>query len=495
MLFNSYAFLFVFMPICVIGFAVLVRVSHQLALVWLTAASFAFYAYWGLGFLPILAVSILMNFGFGKLIASSVRPRATRILIAAVSANLLALGYFKYTIFLVESVNQFFGTKILLSQIELPLGISFFTFTQIAYLVDVYRRVTYDDNLVRYSLFVSYFPHLIAGPILHHRPVISQFAQPDVVRLRAINWAIGLTLFQIGLAKKLLLADNLGVVANPIFDAARDGTTPSLIAGWIGALAYTFQLYYDFSGYSDMAVGLSLLFGVAIPINFASPYKAASIIEFWRRWHISLSTFLRDYLYIPLGGNRHGAPRRYWNLMVTMVLGGLWHGANWTFVLWGLLHGVYLLVNHAWRALIASIRGPSQRHSVIGGIAGGAITFVTVVIGWVLFRADNVTAAGRMLRGMSAFNLELLAGPMAAFRADPLLATQPAYLLPLLGVAAVIAFAAPNSNEIAAAVKRMLEAEHRRGWALSAAAVLCGLCFGVALLFLGRVTHFLYFQF
>jgi alginate O-acetyltransferase complex protein AlgI len=216
--------------------------------------------------------------------------------------------------------------------------------------VDTYRRQVSDHDPLRYALFVTYFPHLIAGPIIHHRPVMRQLADPTIARLSAENWLIGLTFFSIGLAKKLLLADPLGGIASPLF-ATAPASGLSMVASWVAAGTYTFQLYFDFSGYSDMAVGLSLLFGVHIPINFLSPYKAGNIIEFWRTWHISLSTFLKDYLYIALGGNRRGTPRRYLNLFATMVLGGLWHGAGWNYVAWGALHGLYLLVNHWWREL------------------------------------------------------------------------------------------------------------------------------------------------
>ena len=284
-----------------------------------------------------------------------------RCLVFGIAGNLVWLGIFKYAGFAVQAANDIAGTHFAVPEITLPLGISFFTFTQIAYLVDVYLRQTSDHDPVRYTLFVSYFPHLIAGPILHHKPMMGQFADPAVARLQIDNWIVGLTYFSIGLAKKLLLADPLGAIASPLFQTAQYGGDLSAGAAWIAASTYTFQLYFDFSGYSDMAVGLSLLFGVRIPVNFLSPYKATSIIEFWRCWHISLSTFLRDYLYIPLGGNRKGPVRRYLNLFLTMLLGGLWHGANWNFLIWGGLHGVYLLINHAWRRLPAICSGSVSR--------------------------------------------------------------------------------------------------------------------------------------
>ncbi|WP_309246667.1 MBOAT family O-acyltransferase [Ramlibacter montanisoli] len=281
----------------------------------------------------------------------------------------------------------------------LPLGISFYTFTQIAFLVDTYQGKVTEFNFFRYALFVTWFPHLIAGPVLHHAEMMPQFARKAVCRIDWQNVAVGLSIFVLGLAKKVLLADSIAEFASPVFDGVKAGAQPMLFEAWVGALAYTLQLYLDFSAYSDMAIGLSLMFNVRLPLNFDSPYKATSIIDFWRRWHMTLSRFLRDYLYIPLGGGRAGNARRYANLMTTMVLGGLWHGAGWTFVVWGTLHGCYLLVNHAWRAF-------RRRHGWGEGgraaaLAAGALTFLAVVVGWVFFRADSMASAVTMLQGMT----------------------------------------------------------------------------------------------
>jgi D-alanyl-lipoteichoic acid acyltransferase DltB (MBOAT superfamily) len=325
------------------------------------------------------------------------------LLIVAICANLALLGYYKYANFFLSSINSLSGSQWSLGEFMLPLGISFFTFTQIAFLVDTYQGKVREFNFMHYLLFVTYFPHLIAGPVLHHREMMPQFAHSATYRIDWNNAATGLMLFALGLCKKILLADALAPYAGGVFNGVQHGLAvgvlPTAYEAWAGALAYTLQIYFDFSGYTDMALGIALMFGIRLPINFDSPYKSTSIIEFWRRWHMTLSRFLRDYLYIPLGGNRHGEPRRYLNLMITMLLGGLWHGAGWTFVLWGALHGVYLTLNHLWRDLVAArfLRGvPRWLSAPIGGL----LTFVAVVSAWVLFRASDLAQAVTMLKAM-----------------------------------------------------------------------------------------------
>ncbi|GJJ04876.1 alginate O-acetyltransferase [Duganella rhizosphaerae] len=276
--------------------------------------------------------------------------------------------------------------------LALPIGISFFTFTQIAYLVDAYSGKVADYRPESYGLFVTYFPHLIAGPILHHKEMMPQFQDPATHVYSRGKIVLGMMFFSIGLFKKVVLADGVARYVGPVFDIHYAHLT--MLEAWAGALAYTFQLYFDFSAYCDMAYGLSYMFGIILPINFDSPYKSTSIIEFWRRWHITLSTFLRDYLYIALGGNRHGTVRRYLNLVITMLLGGLWHGANWTFVMWGLLHGLYLVCNHGLRSLLG------DRQGRLLSALGGAVTFLAVVVGWVLFRANSMASAGAILYAM-----------------------------------------------------------------------------------------------
>ncbi|RYG25077.1 MAG: MBOAT family protein, partial [Burkholderiales bacterium] len=337
MLFNSYAFVFLFLPITFVGFFLIARFSHFMAALWLAAASLFFYGWWDPRYVVLLVASIGLNYVMGYVIgkarsADGPTPRAKLLLILALAANLGILGYYKYTDFFINTVNDLSGAGWALHHVILPLGISFFTFTQIAFLVDVYRGIAREYNAVHYVLFASYFPHLIAGPVLHHKQMMPQFHRPETYRINVANFNDGMTIFVIGLFKKVLIADQFALYANPVFTAVEGGATLSMTEAWVGALAYTFQLYFDFSAYSDMAIGLSRMFNVDLPINFNSPYKSRSIIDFWRRWHITLSTFLRDYLYFGLGGNRHGAVRRYVNLLTTMVLGGLWHGANWTFV-------------------------------------------------------------------------------------------------------------------------------------------------------------------
>lgn len=403
MLFNSYAFIFLYLPVVFAGMFWLGRYSHRLAALWLGFASLSFYAVWDPRFVLLLLASITFNYGAGYWIGLTRVTKPTRmILAAAVAINLALLGYFKYADFAIASVNQLFGSRVPELDLVLPLGISFFTFTQIAFLVDVHRGVAKEYNFIHYLLFVTYFPHLIAGPILHHGQMMPQFGNRNIYRINSDNVALGITFFILGLTKKVMIADTLAEAATPIFEAARDGKLVMFFEAWIGTLSYTLQLYFDFSGYSDMAIGLSLLFNVRLPLNFESPYKATNIIEFWRRWHMTLSAFLRDYLYFPLGGNRKGPARRYLNLMITMLLGGLWHGAGWTYIAWGGLHGLYLLINHGWRDIKARLGwGPGGAYA---RLAAGALTFAAVVVAWVFFRADSFTSAWNLLSGMFGTN-------------------------------------------------------------------------------------------
>lgn len=406
MLFNSYGFIFLFLPLTFIGMFWLGRYSHRLAALWLGLASLTFYAAWDSRFVLLLLASIAFNYGAGYWIglrrAADASMQAKYSLVAAITANLILLAYFKYTNFFIESANQFFGSHIAALDIILPLAISFFTFTQIAFLVDVYRGIAREYNFIHYLLFVTWFPHLIAGPVLHHKQIMPQFGHAATYRINLDHIAVGLTIFVLGLAKKVLIADNLAEYATPIFSAASQGQTLMLFEAWIGALAYTLQLYFDFSGYSDMAIGLSLMFNVRLPLNFDSPYKSTNIIDFWRRWHMTLSAFLRDYLYIPLGGNRKGPARRYLNLMATMLLGGLWHGAGWTFIIWGGLHGLYLMINHGWREFKSKLGWGEG--GWLAKLGAGGLTFLAVIVAWVFFRADSFASAQSMLTAMAGLN-------------------------------------------------------------------------------------------
>jgi len=397
-LFNSYIFLFLFLPVTVAGYLYLAESNNRLAKAWLTLASLVFYAYWDWHFLPLLLASIGVNFGSGVLLARSPEPGKRRLLLGmGLAANLTVLAYFKYVNFFLDNISRVLGSPFPLLEMVLPLGISFFTFTQIAFLVDVYRREATEYSLLDYALFVTYFPHLIAGPVIHHKDMMPQFSRPDIDR-RGLLSEVAMGIFAFGLFKKTVLADGIAPYADAVFNAAAHGVQLSLAEAWSGVLAYTLQIYFDFSGYSDMAVGLSLLFGIRLPLNFNSPYQAANIVEFWRRWHISLSDFLRDYLYIPLGGNRFGSLRRYINLLTTMLLGGLWHGAAWTFVAWGALHGIFLAINHGWRAFAPRL--PCTVVWLFSGVRGQIVTLLAVVTAWVFFRADSFATAADVLKSM-----------------------------------------------------------------------------------------------
>lgn len=400
MLFNSYPFIFFFLPITLaVFFWIGGRGYHTGAAAWLAVASLFFYGWWNPLYVPLLLASVVFNFLAGRAIAG--RPgHRTPLLVTAVLCNLALLGYFKYANFLLGGLNDSLQTGFNLAGIVLPLGVSFFTFTQIAFLADAHRGGAKEYSFVHYLLFVTYFPHLIAGPILHHKEMMPQFGQPDVYRLNHENLAVGLGIFAVGLFKKVVLADGVAPFASQSFDAAAYGVPLTLFEAWGGALAYTLQLYFDFSGYSDMAIGLSRLFGITLPVNFHSPYKAVNIAEFWRCWHMTLMRFLRDYLYVPLGGSHQGRARHYLNLMVTMLLSGLWHGAGWTFVIWGGLHGLFLIVNHAWRELRRRLGQDLDRTGWTGRVLARSLTFVAVVVAWVFFRADNLETALSVLRGM-----------------------------------------------------------------------------------------------
>jgi alginate O-acetyltransferase complex protein AlgI len=455
--------------------------------------SLGFYGWWNPIYLLLIVPLIVANFA----LAASIVPRAGRrqraaklLLVFGVVLNLATLGYFKYANFFVDNLNAVAGLDLVLGKVVLPIGISFFTFQKIAFLVDAYRGKVDRLNFVDYALFVTFFPQLIAGPIVHHSEVIRQFRERATVSMPTV--ALGVTIFTIGLAKKVMLADTAALYASPLFDAVAAGARPDALAAWGAALAYTAQLYFDFSGYSDMAIGAGLLFGIRLPVNFASPYRAESIIDFWHRWHITLSRFLRDYLYVPLGGNRKGRARRYVNLLTTMVLGGFWHGAGWTFVIWGSLHGFYLVVNHLWRALRGPSGGGSALSTTLERRLGQAITFVAVVIAWVFFRSDGVGSAVQMLLAM--------AGSNGAARPE---SVDSAGALVVSTSLLAIAWFAPNTQELTGYVGpegAYAAAEVHRPpplrWQPSASwAVAIGCLFGVALMLMSKVSEFIYFQF
>ncbi|MEL7354834.1 MAG: MBOAT family protein [Cyanobacteria bacterium P01_A01_bin.116] len=403
MLFNAYEFILLFWPLTLILFFQIGRLKQiRLATLWLVVASFFFYGWWNPAYLLLLIASILVNYCLGMALSSARFSQAVRkgVLVAGIALNLAALGYFKYASFFADNINAVLKADFNVGTILLPLGISFFTFQQVAYLIDAYAGKTKEYRFLDYCLFVSFFPQLIAGPIVHHNDMMGQFSRSSTYRLNDENIAVGLSIFSMGLFKKVMLADTIATFATPVFNAAASGTVLTFWDGWIGALAYTLQLYFDFSGYSDMAIGIARTFGIKLPLNFNSPYKADSISDFWRRWHITLSHFLRDYLYIPLGGSRRGSLIRYRNLIITMTLGGLWHGAGWTYVVWGLLHGVYLVLHRVWTQWCKSLGQPRLFARPISVL----ITFVAVMVSWVFFRAATLTAAFSILKSMAGLN-------------------------------------------------------------------------------------------
>src|SRR3569623_350889 len=430
--FNSYPY-FVFLAVAVLGFRLLEKGAPTGRRVFLLLASYAFYAWWRADFLLLLCGSTLVNYALGREIEARQRRGHERrwLLITGLVFNLGLIATFKYDTLFVSTANDVLGIGLPVPHFFLPLAISFFTFEQISYLADADAGKTHGYTLLDYALFVSYFPHLIAGPIVRHNDLIPQSRQ---IRARNDDLATGMTLFTIGLAKKSLIADNLAPFADAIFNAAGRGTQLGATDAWLGTLFFAFQIYFDFSAYSDMALGSSAMLGNRLPVNFHSPYKAASINEFWRRGHISLSAFLRDYLYIPLGGNRGGRTRRYMNLFITMLLGGLWHGANWTFMLWGGLHGFYLSVNHAFRHATRGMTPPPALRMPLRAVSV-ALTFAATCLAWIVFRAPDLASARNVLGGFVGL------GHSSVVSFSPLAAVA---LLLLFGMVWFV----PNSMEI-----------------------------------------------
>ena len=409
MLFNSYPFIFLFLPVTLAGFFTLGRFSHRLASSWLVVASIFFYGWWNPHYIPLLIGSILFNYAIGTGIVKAKQQSANighcrTLLIIGLIVDLSLLGYYKYANFLMENVNTLIGTHWSLGDIILPLGISFFTFTQIAFLVDAYKGEVKDYNFTHYALFITYFPHLIAGPILHHKEIIPQFSHSSVYKPNLDYIAAGITVFFIGLFKKTVLADGIAPYAITFFAFVAKGQELTFFEAWLGGICYVFQLYFDFAGYSDMAIGGSLLFGIKLPLNFHSPYKAVNIFEFWRRWHMTLSRFLRDYVYSPLSHGRQTSWRLMLNLTITMLVGGLWHGAGWNYLIWGGLHGLYLTVNHVWRNLRRSLGQDIRQSTWFGRFMGCALTMAAFIFSIAFFRTQDLNGAILMAKGMLGLN-------------------------------------------------------------------------------------------
>lgn len=420
MLFNSFEFIFLFLPCtALIYFLSVRRLGHEFGLGFLVVASLFFYAYWKPAYIFLILFSIIVNYVLGAWLIPRDSTKKKLCLVIGIALNLSLLAYYKYANFFVENINLIAGTSWNLERIFLPLAISFFTFQQISYLVDASQGKTREYNFLHYCLFVCFFPQLIAGPIVHHKEMLPQFMRTDSMRPKWSNFAVGISIFFIGLFKKTVIADSLSVYVGPVYDNPMALSELDFFVAWGSTLAYTFQLYFDFSGYSDMAIGCARMFGITLPVNFFSPYKSTSIIEFWRRWHITLSRFLRDYLYIALGGSRKGKIRRYVNLFLTMLLGGLWHGAGWPFVIWGALHGSYLMINHAWRGAM-KFAGVNLDGNRIYLVLCWFVTFLGVTISWVYFRAPTVEQGNGIIMAMSGVNGAELPGGLAARLGDTL---------------------------------------------------------------------------
>ncbi len=519
---TSYTFLFVFLPITLLGYYVVGKLDRpRIAIIWLIAASLVFYAWANPIYLALITGSVIFNYAAGMKLASVESIRQRKLVMASgVVANILLLGYFKYAIFFIDNTNTLLGSSFHRSTVVLPLAISFFTLQQIAYLVDIYRGERQEHGFWEYCLFVTFFPKLLSGPIVRLKEMMPQIVKDYRPYITGQNLAVGLTTLFLGLFKKVILADNLQTYVTPVFDAAGRGAAMSFFNSWSGALAYTLQLYFDFSGYCDMAIGLGLMFGIRLPLNFYSPYKATSIIDFWRRWHMTLSSFVRDYIYIPLGGNRHGLVRQMAYLLVAMTIIGFWHGAGWTFIIWGALHGFYLVVNHAWRRLQMALGHNLEKSACGATVISTLITFIAVTIAWVLFRADSVSTALTIIShmtGVYGFYLSILdyqhLGAIGQFLGHIGVNFGLLYPLPGLSLLAIVWISAsfcicwflPNVQEYMSDYPPSLDSfeSHTKEPSLSwlrwkpslttLVALSCG--FVITILALSKVSQFIYFRF
>lgn len=494
MLFSSPIFLFAFLPFAFIGYFFLNHLKLVVAAkYWLVIASFAFYGYWNPIYIPLLIASIGSNFWVGSILlkardgASDVRKKYKGLLIFGILLNIGLLGYYKYSDFFLSSVNWLSDSNYPLLNLVLPLAISFFTFQQIAFIVDAYRgRVKDNPNLLNYTLFVTFFPQLIAGPIVHHREMMPQFQR---LRNTFINWnniIMGSALFFLGLFKKLCIADPFGRFSDPIFDS---GEIVTFLEGWSGAYSFIFQVYYDFSAYADMAIGVALLFNIRLPINFHSPYKACNLSELWQRWNITLSIWLRDYVFFALPGSRRRSIRLYINLMILFFVSGLWHGASWTFVIWGLMNGLGICIHRLWREM------GFKMHAIWGGI----ITFNYFVFAGVLFRSSNFENAIQMYKGMLGLNgwggqwLDVLMQEgLKGVKLISLLHIPEIFVY--LIVVGIITFFMPNSSEL---VRYTSYQGFFRVQSRALSAIILGIIAGVALSFMmmSESKVFIYFNF
>ncbi|WP_022756329.1 MBOAT family O-acyltransferase [Butyrivibrio fibrisolvens] len=480
MSFNSYIFILCLLPISFIGYFALSRKKQEYGLLWMAASSLVFYAWAGISILLLFIASLILNYIFTLFIK---RSNSKLILALGIILNVILLIYFKYSGFLVQNINALFNTDFIFKNIALPLGISFFTFTQISWLVDTYRGEIRDYSFLEYVLFISYFPKMAEGPIALHGDILPQFRDKSRKTIDYDNISRGIMIFVLGLFKKLMIADTLGKAVDWGFNNVLDLYSMDI---WIVMLCYTLQIYFDFSGYCDMAAGVSLLFNIELPVNFNSPYKALSITDFWKRWHISLTSFLRKYVYFPLGGSRKGTVRTYINMMIVFIISGIWHGANWTFILWGALHGACQVLHRIFRKPFDKLFAPVRWF----------ITFLFVNIAWLLFRADSVAqwwymvgkAFGIKYRTMheelvSVFKIPRLRSVLSV--AGISYSDMGVYVFGMVLMLCVCMFIClvPRNN---------LERQHRTSvWTLALTFVLFMVCF----LSLSNVTSFLYFNF
>ncbi len=486
MLFNSYVFIFAFLPVTFFVYFYLNSKKLTVAAKsFLVASSLFFYSWWNVAYLPIILFSMLFNYAVGVSLSKTawhIKVSKKALLIVGIVANVSLLAYFKYADFLISNVNTLLDTHIGLLHLALPLAISFFTFQQIAYLVDSYHGETKEYDFLNYANFVTFFPQLIAGPIVHHHEMMPQFADIRNKVLKYKNIAMGLFIFSMGLFKKVIIADTFAVWATSGFDHSK---VLNMAEAWVTSLSYTFQLYFDFSGYTDMAIGAALLFNIKLPINFNSPYKALSIQDFWRRWHMTLSRFLKEYIYIPLGGNRNGEFRTYTNLVITFLIGGIWHGAGWTFVFWGLLHGIAIVIHRAW----------SQMGMRMYALLAWFVTFNFINITWVFFRAKEWDDAIKVLKGM--FGGSLILPPTLQEQLDFLShkgvsfsnywlnsVTRDPYTLWWLAGAMLVVVAFKNSNQITNNLKPNF-----------LTALYAAILFLISASSLSKLSEFLYFNF
>lgn len=503
MVFASHSFL-AFLVIVLASYWLVGRHDERLGKPLLIVASFVFYGFWIPAYLLLLVASILFNHAIARVVLNGPAPGIRRALTSlGIVLNLALIAFYKYAAFLVESLNWTLQTQFVVPDIILPIGISFFTFQQISLLVDAHKgrveRLRFWDHV----LFISFFPQLIAGPIVRQHDMLPQLAARQNWRLRADYLAIGIALFAFGLFKKTVLIDPFVPYLDLVYQAAVSGDAVGFIDGWVAGIGYGFQVYFDFSAYSDMAIGLGFMFGLRLPVNFFSPYKADSIRAFWRRWHISLSRFLRDYLFIPFGGSHHGMIRTMAALMVTMGLGGLWHGAGWTFVIWGLLHGSYLSINHLWRAGLSKwqpgLRGRVRR---VTGLTTSlkflsiGLTFLAVSFAWVFFRSPDLDSAMRLAVAMFGFSGWHEVVPITRG------------LVPMFPLYLLIVWVMPNTMELFQATRAALHVEEYRddqvdplrpGWLsftlTTRFAVITAVVFVCAWFALSNLSPFIYFQF